>query len=522
MAELTIGELLSLPLIQAAEPTVYVGADQLDRTVRWVHSGEISDIASFIVGGEMLLTAGLGIGNTDAEQRDYIRRLASSNAAVLVVELVGRAFSTMPPAVVDECQALNFPLIGIGKEIRFVEVSSLVHQILMGKQFEELATAESISETFMTLLRNGAGHLTLAAELSSRVRRSVVIEDMTRRVLGYTGASPHGDETLANWEVHSRLLHETPSIADRADPSRTVKRESMIGCVRHPIILRGEHFGYVHVLPSRHVHTRSDSHAIERATAAIAISLLGERAVGAESGQRRGALINRLLLGDISPEGFVSRALTLGVDLRGKQYIVVEAEHDDDGSFEEELNRRGLPAICATQGENQIAIVGTDSATGGYAPIREALQGKWAGLSRMVGLDELQVAVRQARIAGSVASAGKVRSSQSFDELGVHRLLASLAEGPELARYVEDELGAVLRHDARSGIPLLPTLREYLRFDGNKSHAAEALFIQRRTIYYRLERVQKLIPGSLDDASVRQGLHLAVSGLDLLRKELRL
>src|ERR1700679_160097 len=70
MAELTIGELLNLPLIQAAEPTVYVGADQLDCTVRWVHSGEISDIASFIVGGEMLLTAGLGIGNTDAEQRD--------------------------------------------------------------------------------------------------------------------------------------------------------------------------------------------------------------------------------------------------------------------------------------------------------------------------------------------------------------------------------------------------------------------------------------------------------------------
>ncbi len=523
MAELTIGELLNLPLIQAAEPTVYVGSDQLDRTVRWVHSGEISDIASFIVGGEMLLTAGLGIGHTDAEQRDYIRRLATSKAAVLVVELVGRAFSTMPPAVVDECQKLNFPLIGIGKEIRFVEVSSLVHQILMGKQFEELATAESISETFMTLLRNGAGHLTLAAELSSRVRRSVVIEDMTRRVLGYTGASAQGDETLVNWEVHSRLLHETPTIADRADPSRTVKPESMIGCVRHPIILRGEHFGYVHVLPSDAIHTRSDSHAIERATTAIAISLLGERAVGAESGQRRSALINRLLLGDISPEGFVSRALALGVDLRGKQYIVVEAEQgDDDGGFEEELNRRGLPAIVATQGENQIAIVGADSATGGYAPIRDALKGKWAGLSRMVRLDELQVAVRQARIAGSVASAGKVRSSQAFDELGVHRLLASLAEGPELARYVEDELGTILRHDARSGIPLLPTLREYLRFDGNKSHAAEALFIQRRTIYYRLERVQKLIPGSLDDASVRQGLHLAVSGLDLLRKELRL
>ncbi|MFD0441627.1 helix-turn-helix domain-containing protein [Streptomyces indonesiensis] len=62
----------------------------------------------------------------------------------------------------------------------------------------------------------------------------------------------------------------------------------------------------------------------------------------------------------------------------------------------------------------------------------------------------------------------------------------------------------------------MPTLRAYLAADGNKSRAAETLFIQRRTLYYRIERLNSLLGRSVDDPEVRGGLSLALRALDLV------
>jgi purine catabolism regulator len=120
-----------------------------------------------------------------------------------------------------------------------------------------------------------------------------------------------------------------------------------------------------------------------------------------------------------------------------------------------------------------------------------------------------------------VAAARPDKAVHRFDDLGVLRLLASLAGGPELARYIEDELGAVLKHDAKSANPLLPTLRTYLACDGNKSQTANELFVQRRTLYYRLDRITHLLGRSLDDPDTRQALVFAVRGHDLLQRNAR-
>ena len=59
---------LALEVFTRVPMTVYAGADNLDRAIRWVHPTEIPDIAKFLRGGEMLLTAGLGIGATGERQ----------------------------------------------------------------------------------------------------------------------------------------------------------------------------------------------------------------------------------------------------------------------------------------------------------------------------------------------------------------------------------------------------------------------------------------------------------------------
>src|ERR1700760_205685 len=98
---MTVKAALALEVFTRVPMTVYAGEQELERTIRWVHPTEIPDIAQFLRGGEMLLTAGLGIGSTPEQQRNYVTALADAHAAVLIIEVSGRAFDTMPPTLVD-------------------------------------------------------------------------------------------------------------------------------------------------------------------------------------------------------------------------------------------------------------------------------------------------------------------------------------------------------------------------------------------------------------------------------------
>ncbi|WP_028922293.1 PucR family transcriptional regulator [Pseudonocardia acaciae] len=529
---LTVRTALELEVFRRTEATVYAGADRMDRPVRWVHAGEIPDIHRFLTGGEMLLTAGLGMGTGGEEQRAFVRRIAAAGAAVLVVELAGRAFSEMPPAAVSEAEALGLPLVGLRDEIPFVEASAQVHEMLMDLRMSEVIAEEATGQAFLDLLLAGEDYVAMTAELANRTGHPVVLEDVTHQIVAYAGRTDDSDEVVADWAAHSRAAHERHVTShDRARPApRTPpgRFRDVAPCARRAVVLRGESWGALHLLHGAVPPAPADLSALERAATAVAITLLGERESGARSAKRHGALLNRLMLGDISGEEFLARALMLGADLRDRPLVVaVTAPDTATGTFTDQdlralLRASELPCVVADLEDHGIAVVGV-------APGRSdrdlgdllAGRGVRGGLSRVVAPAQLSAAVRQARTASAAARMGDADRPLRFDEVGVLRLLVALAEGPELARYVEDELGPLLRHDATAAGPLLPTLRAFLDCGGNKSKAAELLYVQRRTLYYRLDRIAALTGMPLDDVETQQRLGLAVRGHDLLRRDAR-
>lgn len=109
MPALTLREVLALDPVRATEPELLAGEAALDRPVRWVHSSEVYEGANFLDGGELLLTNGFGLTDTDAEiRRRYVRELAARGAAGLAVE-IGRSLPTMPEEVTDEARRLGLP-----------------------------------------------------------------------------------------------------------------------------------------------------------------------------------------------------------------------------------------------------------------------------------------------------------------------------------------------------------------------------------------------------------------------------
>ena len=127
---------------------------------------------------------------------------------------------------------------------------------------------------------------------------------------------------------------------------------------------------------------------------------------------------------------------------------------------------------------------------------------------------EADECLRYARLAGSPGI-------HHIELLGLHRLLLSLADRHELAAFIENELGSLLSMDARSREALLPTLRAILECEGNKVEAARRLSIERRSLYYRLERLERALGRSLRSADTRLALAVALRALDLTEDRAR-
>nr|WP_064569537.1 PucR family transcriptional regulator [Gordonia sp. LAM0048] len=496
--KLTVATVLELQPFEGVGIRVLTGDDHLGREVRWVHASELADISRYLSGGELLLTAGTGLGDDDPEQRRYIRDIAAAGAAALVVEVAGRIFDAVPDSAVDEARKWNLPLIALDDEVPFAQVSAKVHEVLTQIRVDTLTREREIEAAFSQLLLEGADHLSIVRELAATTRRSVVLENIVHQVMAYIGTSSETNHIVDQWATHARELHH----------------DEGGGCFRRTVLMRGQTWGWIHVLEDdRRPVGELDRFAAERAATTVAISLLTDRTREARDDQRSTALITRLMLGDLTGSEFTDRARELGYKLSREPVLVVVINHDGPITADA---RPQLPFIWATLGEYSLIVVPESAMTGTEIRTTIAQAAMGGGISRPVAAENLPMALTQAQSAATVSRSLAEHPVLRFDELGVERLLVALGQGPELASFVQDELGPVMSWDASTANPLMPTLRAFLDADGRKSDAAAKLYIQRRTLYNRLDRIAVLLDRSLDEPATRQRLLLAVKGLDLL------
>lgn len=518
----TVRDVMALDLIRAAEPAVVSGEHVLDRPVRWVHVGEIPDIARFLVGGEVVLTAGLGIGPTEREQADYVASLAAAGVAALVVEVAGRAFRELPAPLIRAAQAADLPVIATAREFSFEAVTAELHRRIVNERVDLLEAVEGISHRFEDLVANDGDYTAIVTLLAELAGAPVVLENAARQVRAYAGGDAGSDDLVSAWAGHSGADHS------RADHSRAGHDEAA-GCLRVPVLLRGQSWGYLHVLAGGPAPVVMP-YAAERAATFIAIALLNDRVARAHRALRQNALLYRLLVGELSGPEFVKLALGLGTDLRGGPVLGVALAPDPagpgvrPGGAEKAdlvalgLRRDGFAVLAGEQSDCSLLVVGLGR-KGSAARVRAALDGAGvlAGISAEQAADRVRTAVQQARQAFTVAASGVAGPVLAHAELGLYGLLAELAEGPALAQFVEAELGPLMSPDEADGRSLLPTLSAYVETGFNKAEAAARLHIQRRTFYYRLDKIAAALGHDLDAPDTRVRLHVALAGQRLLQ-----
>ncbi len=524
-----LADVLELDVLQSAGLRVIVGADRLDVPVRWVHSGEIADIAKFLSGGEVLLTAATGLSAPDVDRRGYVRDLASAGAAALIVEL-GRAFTELPADMADEAEQRGLVIAVLEDEVPFAGVTRLVHTAILNEQHQAQERATEIGDDFSRLVLEGAHVPEMLDLLARRLGNPVVLEDGMRRVVAYGAGDQQVAPLLRGWHRHSRRGHHGHMVGVQAADSEPP-------CVWTSVALRGEIWGRLHVLEVGSPIDSVARLALGRAASNIALYLLAERDAYLSETAERSLVNDAARRSNFSGEEFLARATGLGIDF-GEDLVMVtfsqltpDARSDNEDalkaleqSVREQFRLLKWPSVVGRL-SGQVVAVATAEPPGGLrtqisvmsANLSEQGLRHRLGISRAAKASQLRRAYTEAQTAFDLGPAMSTESVHHYDDLVLHRVLTPLASaGPQLANFVESELGDLIAYDEEHGTNLLNTLDAFLQSNGNKAATADALYLQRRSVYYRLTRIEELLDRSLEPADHRMRLYLALRAREVL------
>jgi hypothetical protein len=430
--------------------TVLCGADGLDRPIRWAHVSELADPTPYLVGEELLLTAGVRF---PSDVPAYVAGLVSSGVSAIGFG-VEPEFPTVPPSLVEACAAQGMPLLEVPPSTPFLAVSQALGALLAEIAVREqrmLADSQRALTRAATRVRPVESVLTtLAVVLNCRadlVDARHAPEDVSSLVARVASGTGPRSASAQVGEDHVTL-----------DPV-----ESAVLVVRRPVPLS----------------------AAERAVVAVALALLGllRRDVETERGEIARLAASALLRSEVS-----GLAGVLGPG----PYRVVAGKSRADYDV---LAQRYGPLVSKAE-DSFLALVPAGFDASGPVGVSSPVEPDAASTSA------IDSAVAEAR---SLLQRALATGSPTFPASD----LSSLVDPVAARAFARRELAALLGRPE-----LVETLRAWLGQHGSWDRAATVLGVHRNSVRHRIAHVERLLGRDLGSADARASLWLSLTWLD--------
>src|SRR5690349_21363748 len=361
----------------------------------------------------------------------------------------------------------------------------------------------------------------LVEQLSAELDRSVLVDDASLRLLAYSPTLGSEDEVrktaILTRETPRviRDLHFSQGIATATHPVRTAPRpeiglESRV-CV--PIRCQGALFGYLWLIDADQSLTDADCEAAELTAAEIGTAMYRRDELERPQREHELKLLEALLGADTAEREEAAHELAAQELLvSGAQIAVLAMRPWRDADTELPTSerarlglaldqfRRALPrrhSLSVVHADHGLVLVAVDGRGVDElaAKAQEALDQAFADAPVALGysgqheqLRDAHRAHEHARLALRVAcSLPEHGTPAGWEGLGAYRLLARAAETPHAAELIHPGLPKLFALQSKES--LVQTLEAYLDNGCDTKLTAEALFLHRASLYYRLQRI---------------------------------
>jgi purine catabolism regulator len=429
--------------------------------------------------------------------------------------------------VVQRAEELGLPLIEVPETAAYPKIiGPLMGAILREKTFL-LERSQEIHHRLTELILGGGGLDAIALALGELIKRPVAIIDYWGNPLAVAGfervpamtawlsalTSGEREEWRANlhWD-DARRNCLTPILAG---PKEAVEGFILISA------------------PTGHLD-RFDRNAVEQAATIAALDLAKQKAVLEAERRLKRDFIEDLLGGEYhSVEAITARARSLGWELRHKrvvamvdlyrfeQYYLAHMERGEE--YFQQIKSGFLCAVSqAVLESNPLSIVVERSDS--VLLIPHFGRDMPASLARMQiqtlaesichqaqeQLDELAISLAiggfhdsvegladSYREAETALSIGKKMARRRpiiwYDDVAHYDLLDCIADQPQCQRWLAKTLGPLLDYDGNNDTELVKTLETYFDCNQIAQQTAHRLSIHRKTLKYRLRRIEEIL-----------------------------
>ncbi|KUO01921.1 helix-turn-helix domain-containing protein [Streptomyces caeruleatus] len=524
------------------------GPPDADPAVHWAHTSEMADPYPYLLGGELLLTAGVHIPEAAGSGTyfdDYVSRIVAAGGAALGFGLAP-VHDTVPRALVAACDTYGLPLLEVPPRTTFSGVARAVWQLMARARHAELRRVTEAQQSLAAAASRPDPVRAVLRQLAQRVGGWAVLYGPEGAVIGEAGRETPGDaaraalvelagvvrpvvgaDTVAGAsgsgtarqtsgpEVTRAAALDAAGTPGRPTTGQSTRPEAPLPSTGAPATtgsrassapttpspaptsatdtLAGTHLaayalgaGQGFVLGVAAPRRDPGDHTIASVAAVLLSLLTGEHQSG--SGAARSSALVRLLLG-AEPRAV---APLLGAD----RWVVVHGRPDT-----QPCDPVAASALGAALGSPLVDLAQDAVRVLAPADREPAPQPGWTlGVSAPASAEEWPAADAQAARALSRARATRT----SLFRHGTHRPALTDLLSPDEAQSHARALLAPLTP------PLTETLRTWLSLHGSWDRTAVALSVHRNTVRQRIARCAALLGTDLDDPDVRMELWFAL------------
>jgi len=441
-----------------------------------VHTSEMEDPVPYLLGGELLLSAGVhGPEATDAYWDRYVARTVEAGATALGFG-VAPVHQEVPRALIEACDRHGLPLVEVPRETTFTAVASAVWDAMAERRHQELRRITEVQQSLAAAAARPHPVPAVLRLLARHLGGWAVLYGPDGAELAAAGPRPSPEARGALASLAARLRTGPASAAGTADGASLSAYG--LGGPERPLALG--------VCAPRRDATES---AVVGVAMVLLALLTGRRT--ADAGAERTALV-RLMLGaePVEVAGLLSGAEMWTV-VRGRR-----RGRGDDGLLAAAALAAGLGTqLVDLDGDELCALVPGDTEV-------RAQPGWTLGAGAPVPADGL---------AHGGADAARALRRAVAERLPVVRHAPSRGGVASLVDPVEAETLGRARLAPLDGAPALrETLRMWLSLHGSWDRTAVALDIHRNTVRQRIARAAALLEADLGDADVRMELWFAL------------
>ncbi len=423
------------------------------------------------------------------------------------------------------------------------------------EQNEALKQSVAVHEQLTRMVIDGEEISTITGTVGRIIGGTVIVEDKSFQPVAYYSPTLTEENHQAAQAYFStkdiindwRLRHLAAMLLEEKRPVRlpaelTKKKVSQF---IYPIITKQEVLGYISIFKTSNQLTEHEQMMMEFVVAVFALKMMQDRTVAKTENRLIGDYVVELIEGTFNSEAsIIERARCIGYNLKRPHRVLVINLDNASSPFKSgrggdnflDLKERLCEIIyktfvkhhrCGTVtviGNNIIVITALESNSTPTDTIdlarnmQKMVAKQFPSVTVSIGIGNIcnvprdfrqsyQEAVWSLKVIKALKQKNMVIS---FDCLGTFALFFKGSNQQDLLAFMQNQLGELLKYDARYNSEFVETLHYFFNYNGNIKDAARAVAVTPGGFKYRLKKICEIGGFDLKEPNKRFDLELAL------------